>query len=147
MTSPARPSLTPLMVATVLVLVVSVAGQVIGARQGSVGMSLFAGMAFVGAMLRVSWMLNRPWWQCATSTELGPALMDGRPMTAAQNARLLALGYAWGGASLLAVYLLSGFGGGSTVGNTAAGCSPLRRSFMYMRSGWRRGGRRCSTSG
>lgn len=34
-------------------------------------------------------------------------MADAQPVTAAQNANLLALGYAWGGASLLAVYLLT----------------------------------------
>lgn len=107
MTSPVRPAVTPLIIATFAVLALSVAGQAIGAEKNAAGMSTFAAAAFVAAMLRLGWMLNRPWWQCAASTDLGPALSDAQPLTSALNARLLALGYAWGGTSLLAVYMLS----------------------------------------
>lgn len=102
-----RPPVTPLFVGTLAVLVASVAGQAVGADQNSAEMSAFASAAFLGAMLRTGWMLNRPWWQCATSTHLGPSMADARPMTSAQNARLLALVYAWGGISLLTVYLFT----------------------------------------
>ncbi len=107
MTPAVRQPITPLLAATVAVLLSSVAGQVIGAAQDSVGMAVFAAMACAGAMLRVGWMLNRPWWQCETSSCMGPPLTDALPMTATRNAQLLALGYAWGGLSLLAIYLLT----------------------------------------
>lgn len=104
----APPLATPLFFAAGAVLAASVAGQVIGAQQGAVGMSAFAAAAFTGAMLRLGWTLNRPWWQCETSTCLGPDTGGAQPVIAARNAQLLALGYVWGGISLLAVYLLSG---------------------------------------
>ena len=107
MPSPLRARVTPLIMATFAVLALSVAGQVIGAEHRAVRTSALAATAFVAAMLRLGWMLNRPWWQCPASTELGPSLSDAQPLTSALNARLLALGYAWGGASLLAVYILS----------------------------------------
>lgn len=98
---------TPLLAATAIVLLSSIAGQVVGAAQNSVGMSVFAATACIGAMLRVGWMLNRPWWQCETSSCMGPSTTDAQPIMATRNARLLGLGYAWGGLSLLAVYLLT----------------------------------------
>ena len=107
MTQNVRQSVPPLLAATTAVLLSSVAGQAFGANQNSVGMSVFAAMAFAGAMLRVGWVFNRPWWQCETSSCMGPALDDAQPMTATRNAQFLALGYAWGGLSLLAVYLLT----------------------------------------
>lgn len=107
MTRPHPQPITPLLAATVAVLLSSVAGQAVGAAQNSVEMSVFAAMAFVGAMLRAGWMLNSAWWQCETSSCIGPPLAGAQPTTATRNARLLALGYAWGGLSLLAVYLLT----------------------------------------
>jgi hypothetical protein len=107
MTPPVRQPITPLLAATVAVLLLSAAGQAIGASQDSVGMPVFAAMAFAGAMFRVGWMLNRPWWQCEASSCLGPSLTDAQPMMATRNAELLALGYIWAGLSLLAVYMLT----------------------------------------
>ena len=107
MTPPVRQPITPLLAASVAVLLASVAGQAMGASQDSAGMSVFAATAFVGAMLRTGWMLNRPWWQCETSSCIGPSLTDAQPTTATRNAQLLALGYGWGGFSLLAVYLFT----------------------------------------
>ncbi|MEQ1698209.1 MAG: hypothetical protein ABL901_20455 [Hyphomicrobiaceae bacterium] len=107
MTPPVRQPITPVLAATVAVLFASVAGQAVGAAHGSVGMSVFAAMAFAGALLRVGWMANKPWWQCETSSCMGPPLADAHPITASRNAELLALGYAWGGLTLLAVYLLT----------------------------------------
>ena len=102
-----RTVISPLMAALLLVLAASVAGQVVGANQGKSWLSLFAAAAFMGALLRVAWQINRPWWQ-ATTHDIGPAVASAQPMMAARNGQLLALGYAWGAASLLAVYLLSG---------------------------------------
>lgn len=107
MTPSVRQPITPLLAASVAVLISSAAGQAIGASQDSVGMSVFAAMAFAGAIFRVGWMLNRPWWQCEASSCVGPSLTDVQPMMATRNAQLLALGYIWGGLSLLAVYLLT----------------------------------------
>ena len=107
MTNTARRSITPVMAATFAVLFASVAGEVAGASQGTSGLVVFAGGAFAGAILRLAWQLNAPWWQPAHASDIGPSRSDAQPIMAARNARLIALGYAWGAASLLAIYLLS----------------------------------------
>lgn len=96
---------SPLLLALLTVLVASAAGQAAGAAHGSVELSIFAATAFVGAMLRVAWQANHPWWHCADAHDIGPAPDRAQPMLAARNAVLLAIGYAWGAASLAAVYL------------------------------------------
>ena len=102
-----RTAISPLMLALLAVLAASVAGQVVGASQDQSGLSIFAAAAFTGALLRVAWQINRPWWRPDTHA-IGPALTTAQPMMAVRNARLIAAGYGWGASSLLAVYLLSG---------------------------------------
>jgi len=104
--APSR-TMTPLMAATVFVAIASVVGQGMAGLQGNVGLAAFAAAAFVGAMLRVGWQVNRPWWRADTGYGIGPADHDAQPSMAATNARLLALGYGWGAASLLTVYILT----------------------------------------
>ena len=104
----ARSRITPLLTATLVVLAASVIGQVVGASQNSTGLNVFAAVAFGGALLRVGWQLNRPWWQTGHGASIGPSTSQSLPSMAARNGLLVALGYAWGGLSLLAVYLLSG---------------------------------------
>ena len=96
----------PMAIAAIAVLLASVAGQVVGAAQDSVGLSAFAAAAFLGAILRLAWQINTPWWHAGAGA-IGPSAVDAQPMMATRNASLLALGYAWGGISLLAVYLLT----------------------------------------
>lgn len=98
---------TPLIAATVFVGLASIAGQGAGAGDPSTGMSLFAAAAFTGAMLRVAWQINRPWWGTTQPGDIGPSVTDAQPMMAARNAELLALTYGWGAGSLLVVYLLT----------------------------------------
>lgn len=107
MTLPRRASVTPLIAATVAVMLVSVAGQGLGAAQSSVGFSVFAAAAFMVALMRVGWQINRPWWQTRQAGDIGPGLKDAQPIMAERNAQLLALGYAWGALSLMCVYLLT----------------------------------------
>lgn len=96
---------TPLFIVLLIVLAASVAGQVVGATQGSAELSAFAAMAFVGALLRVAWQTNRPWWRGASDPEIGPSPDNIEARLATRNATLIALGYAWGAISLAAVYL------------------------------------------
>lgn len=95
----------PMFAAAVALLLASVAGQAVGAAQGSIGLSAFAAAAFAGGLIRLAWQLNAPWWTRGGVT--GPSAEQGLPLMASRNAQLLALGYGWGGASLLAVYLLT----------------------------------------
>ncbi len=102
----ARNLVTPLMAALWLVIAASVAGQVAGASRNESAYSIFAAAAFAGALLRVAWQINQPWWD-GGAHDIGPAASSAQPMLAQRNAGLLAAGYGWGAASLLAVYLLS----------------------------------------
>jgi hypothetical protein len=99
--------LTPLILATIVVLVASLAGQWMGASSDSVGFSVFAAMAFIGALLRTGWQVNRAWWQASAQQDIGPSGANSELAMAQTNAGLLALGYAWGGLSLLTVYGLT----------------------------------------
>jgi hypothetical protein len=92
-------------IAALAVLLASVIGQAVGATQGSTGLSIFAAGAFLGAILRLSWQINSPWWHTAQS--IGPPAGSAQPVMASRNASLLALGYSWAAASMLAVYLLT----------------------------------------
>ncbi len=103
----ARPTVTPLIAATVFVALASIAGQGMAATYGSAGFAAFAAAAFAGAIVRVGWQLNRPWWSRDVGPTIGPSVGDAQPAMAATNARLVALGYGWGAASLLSVYLLT----------------------------------------
>jgi hypothetical protein len=96
----------PLMIATLAVLLASVVGQVVGASQGVASLSLFAAAAFTGAVLRLGWQINKPWWSAGAGV-LGPSMAAAQPLMASRNALMIALSYAWGGASMLAVYLLT----------------------------------------
>ena len=96
----------PMTAATLAVLVASVIGQCVGAGQSSVGLSIFAAAAFSGAVLRLAWHINTPWWR-SSGAALGPSHAQALPLMASRNALMLALGYAWGGLSMLAVYLLT----------------------------------------
>lgn len=93
--------------ALIAVLAASVAGQVAAAGAGSILMTYFAVGAFTLAALQYAFSINRAWWS-AGSQGLGPSPEAARPIMAANTADLLGLGYGWGGASLLCVYLLSG---------------------------------------
>jgi hypothetical protein len=99
--------LTPLVAATVVVLLASLVGQISGAVQDSVGLSVFAATAFVGALLRTAWQLNRSWWYANAHHDIGPSGGDSERTMARTNALLLTLSYGWAGASLLGVYLLT----------------------------------------
>jgi hypothetical protein len=103
------PPWTPLLVALATVAAVSVIGQVVGATQGSSEVSVLAAAAFVGAILKVGWQANRPWWTLPADGELardiGPSPADALPLVSARTTLLLAIGYAWGAVSLFAVYL------------------------------------------
>lgn len=70
-------------------------------------MSVFAGVAFTVAVLRVGWQMNRAWWNAAPGVDIGPAVIDVQPVMATRNVQLVALVYAWGAMSLLCVYLLT----------------------------------------
>jgi hypothetical protein len=96
----------PMMIATLAVLFASVVGQVVGAGQGVPGLSIFAAAAFAGAVLRLGWQINKPWWTAGVGV-VGPSSAEAQPMMASRNALMIALGYAWGGLSMLAVYLLT----------------------------------------
>ena len=96
----------PMMAATLAVLLASVIGQCVGAGQGSVGLSAFAAAAFTGSLLRLAWQINRPWWH-SSGTGIGPFHAGAQPLMASRNALMLALGYGWGGLTLLTVYLLT----------------------------------------
>jgi hypothetical protein len=100
-------AITPLMAALVLVAAASAAGQTMGAQMTATWLSAFAAAAFAGAILRVAYQLNMPWWHAGVAGEIGPAPGDTQQIMAARNALLLAIGYAWGAASLLAVYLMT----------------------------------------
>jgi hypothetical protein len=96
----------PMMLATIAVLFASVIGQIMGASEGSLATSIFAAAAFTGAILQLAWRINKPWWR-ASGAGISPAHGEAQPLVASRNANLLALGYGWGGLSLLGVYLLS----------------------------------------
>lgn len=96
---------TPLILALLTVLAASVAGQMVGAVNGSIELTTFAALAFAGAALSVAYRLNRPWWDAASADDIGPALSEAQPALAVHNAALLAMTYGWGAASLLGVYL------------------------------------------
>jgi hypothetical protein len=98
--------LKPLIVATLVVMLASIAGQAVGAANGQGALSIFAASAFAGAIGRVGFQINQPWWSHDPSLS-GPATATALPAMAGRNAALLALGYLWGGLSLLAVYLLT----------------------------------------
>jgi hypothetical protein len=107
-TGRSRLHISSVLAATLVVLGVSVLGQAVGAHYESSGLSVFAVTAFAGALLRLGWQLNAPWWQTGCPTvEIGPAGCEAQPALAARNTRLIALCYAWGAASLLAVYLFT----------------------------------------
>lgn len=93
--------------ALIAVLAASVAGQVAAARAGAVGMTYFAAGVFTLAVLQYAFSINRAWWP-AGAVGVGPSPQSARPIMAANTADLIGLGYGWGGASLLGVYLLSG---------------------------------------
>ena len=100
--------ISPQIGATVLVLCVSVLGQTVAASEGSGELAIFATAAFAGAMLRLGWQVNAPWWHSVeTGLDIGPSRLAAEPTLAARNLSLIALCYAWGAASLLDVYLIS----------------------------------------
>jgi cytochrome bd-type quinol oxidase subunit 1 len=99
--------LTPLIVATLVVAIASFIGQVMGAGDATSGLSAFAAAAFIGALIRTAWFANQPWWASGHNHDIGPQGKDCERAMAQTNALLLALGYAWGGLSLLSVYNLS----------------------------------------
>ena len=88
------------------VLFASVSGQQAGADAEMVAASIGAAAAFLIVALKMAWDVNRPWWRAADHT-IGPSSLAAQPLMAARNAELLALGYGWGAASLLAVYLFT----------------------------------------
>jgi hypothetical protein len=94
-----------MLIASAALLIASVAGQVAGVYNGSGELSVFAAGAFVGGMLRLAWQANRPWWHAATQADIGPLPADAEPKIAERNTQLMAIGYAWGAASLFSVYL------------------------------------------
>ncbi len=99
--------LTPLIVATLVVGIASLIGQVMGASEATNGLSAFAAAAFIGALIRTAWVANQPWWAHGHMHDIGPHGTDCERTMAQTNAALLALGYAWGGVSLIGVYTLS----------------------------------------
>jgi hypothetical protein len=99
--------LTPVIVATLVVGVASIVGQVMGAGDATNGLSAFAAAAFIGALIRMAWIANQPWWASGHTHDIGPQGVDCERTMAQTNAALLALGYVWGGLSLLCVYNLS----------------------------------------
>jgi cytochrome bd-type quinol oxidase subunit 1 len=99
--------LTPLIVATLVVGIASLIGQVMGAGDATSGLSAFAAAAFVGALVRTAWIANQPWWASGHTHDIGPQGVDCERTMAQTNAALLAVGYAWGGLSLLSVYTFS----------------------------------------
>lgn len=110
MTAPSQRerAVTPLMAILLVILLLTIQAQVTGASHGLGWLSVFAGAAFTGAIVRVAWQLNRPWWTPDhDGLAAGPDADAAEPQIARRNAGLLALAYAWGGASLLAVYTLS----------------------------------------
>ncbi len=95
----------PLLLALGVLLIVSVAGQMAGAINGSAELSYFAALAFAAGTLRAAWQVNRPWWTVKSEQDIGPVPGLIQPLLAERNALLLALGYLWASASMLGVYL------------------------------------------
>ena len=95
----------PLLIALVVLLVVSVAGQMVGATNGSAELSYFAAFAFAAGLLRATWQVNRPWWTVKSEQDIGPVPAGIQPLLAERNAVLLSIGYGWGSLSMLGVYL------------------------------------------
>lgn len=97
-------SLQPFIPWLTAALVSAILGQVAGARIGSPWISgaaaLFLPMIWTSVALKV----NRPYW----TQPIAPASTGTAAEAARRNARLLALAWGAGGASMLAVYLLSG---------------------------------------
>ncbi len=100
----AAESFRPLLIALSALLAVSVAGQMVGAANGSAELSYFAAGAFAAGVLRAGWQVNRPWWTVKPVEDIGPVPSGILPKLAVRNATLLAMGYIWGAASLLGVY-------------------------------------------
>jgi hypothetical protein len=98
-------ALRPLMAATVFVLLASVAGFAMAVAQSSSELAIFAAAAFVGALVRLGYQINSPWWRPHAASDIGPSGTASQPVLAARNAVLLALGYGWGSLCLLTAYL------------------------------------------
>jgi hypothetical protein len=85
-------------------LAASVAVVVAGARLGRPELSAAAAGFFALAIVAVGWLVNRPAWQL----DAARTPVEAAPVAARRNARLMAITYAWGAASMLAAYTLTG---------------------------------------
>jgi hypothetical protein len=78
--------------------------MVSGAQAGLPAMSGLAALLFALSIASSAVLINRGIWQREASAVAGELVC----LAARRNARLMALGYAWGGAAMLSIYTLTG---------------------------------------
>lgn len=97
-------SLSRLIPALVVLLATSLAIMLWGASQGIHALSATGAVLAAGSLTAAGYLVNSPFWRLEPS-RVSPV---AAPIAGRRNARLMALGYGWGGATLLAVYTVSG---------------------------------------
>ncbi|MEZ5851385.1 MAG: hypothetical protein R3D68_12135 [Hyphomicrobiaceae bacterium] len=94
-------SLQRLMPWLIVMLVVSVAGEMVAGAARDVRLMCIAAGTFTLAAIGVSLTINAPYWEGHRSFAALPAEIE---VAARRNARLAAVAFAWGGVSMQAIY-------------------------------------------